>query len=220
MNTSDIPPADRQKAREIYARLRAEHPAARIELDFSDPFELLVATVLSAQCTDVRVNQVTARLFRKYRTPDDYLSVPKEELEQDIRSTGFFRRKAESIRRIAQALHERFEDHVPADIEALTSLPGVGRKTANVVLGNAFGIPGLVVDTHVARVSQRLGLTAESDPTRIEQDLMRLFPDEEWVRLSHTLIFHGRYLCKARKPECGRCPANDLCRFFRERHRS
>ncbi|NOY81048.1 MAG: endonuclease III [Kiritimatiellaeota bacterium] len=216
MSALEATTRDPQRAHEIYTRLRAEHPAARIELDFSNPFELLVATVLSAQCTDARVNRVTARLFRKYRTPDDYLAVPKSELEEDIRSTGFFRRKAESIRRIAQALHERFDDRVPADLEALTSLPGVGRKTANVVLGNAFGIPGIVVDTHVIRVSQRLGLTGESDPARIEQDLMQLFPAKEWVRLSHTLVFHGRYLCKARKPGCERCPVKGFCRFCRD----
>jgi len=204
----------KQRAQKIYEALRKTHPHARIELDFSNAWELLVATVLSAQCTDRRVNEVTRSLFKKYRTPEDYLRVPEQELEEDIRPTGFFRRKAKSIRGIAKAVVQRFNGEAPRTMEELTTLPGVGRKTANVILGNAFGIPGIVVDTHVGRVAQRLGLTDASDPEKIEQDLMALFPREEWTRVSNTLIFHGRYICKARKPDCAACPVKGLCPTF------
>ena len=208
---ADVGP--RERAAELYRRLRREHPHAHIELNYSTPWELLAATVLSAQCTDKRVNQVTADLFQKYRDPADYLRASIKELESDIRSTGFFRRKAENLRRIARAVIEQFDGEVPADMEALTQLPGVGRKTANVVLGNAFGVPGVVVDTHVSRVARRLGLTLNTDPVKIERDLAALFPAKEWITLSHILVFHGRYLCKARKPECRRCPVTDLCEY-------
>ncbi|OPZ30778.1 MAG: Ultraviolet N-glycosylase/AP lyase [Lentisphaerae bacterium ADurb.BinA184] len=196
------------------------HPGARIELDFANPLELTVATVLSAQCTDVRVNQVTKALFRKYRCPADYLAVPAEELEADIRPTGFFRQKAKSLRGIMQGLIGRHGGEVPRTMEELTALPGIGRKTANVILGNAFGQrSGVVVDTHVGRVAQRLGLTRAADPVKIEQDLMRRFPDADWILLSHRFIFHGRYICKARRPECGRCELAGPCPFARRARR-
>jgi endonuclease-3 len=203
------------KATRVYAALRQRHANAHCELDYSTPLDLLVATVLSAQCTDVRVNQVTASLFRKYRVPDDYLRVAPAELEADIRPTGFFRKKAESLRQIMTTLKERHGGQVPGDLDALTALSGVGRKTANVILGNCFGVPGIVVDTHVSRVCQRLGLTRQTDPEKIEADLMKLYPKAEWVQLSHTLVFHGRYLCEARRPQCQDCPVNGLCDAFR-----
>ena len=202
------------KAREVYAALQEKHPDARCELNYSSPFELLVATVLSAQCTDARVNQVTADLFAKYRRPRDYLAVTAEQLEDDVRTTGFFRQKAKSIRGIMAALLETHGGQVPGTLDELTRLPGVGRKTANVILGNAFGVPGITVDTHVERVSQRLGLSRQKLADKIEQDLMKLFPESDWVQLSHTLIFHGRYICKARKPACEQCPVTSLCAYF------
>jgi len=202
------------KAREIGKRLRRAHPDARIELDFANPLELLVATVLSAQCTDVRVNLVTKDLFKKYRTPADYLNSPVEELEDDIRSTGFFRNKAKAIRGQMTAILERHGGRVPETMEELVALPGVGRKTANVILGNAFGKPGIPVDTHVRRVAGRLGLTKHDDPVKIETDLAALYPPQNWTLLGHTLIFHGRRICHARKPACADCPVADLCDYF------
>lgn len=204
----------KEKATEVYKRLRKAYPNARIELHFNSPVQLLVATILSAQCTDARVNEVTERLFTKYQKPQDYLRWPLSELEQDIRATGFFRQKGRSLQGVMKALVEKHGGQVPAELEALTALPGVGRKTANVILGNAFGIPGIVVDTHVSRVTQRIGLTRETDPERIERDLSALYPREEWTRLSHTLIFHGRYTCKAKKPLCQSCVVSDLCDYF------
>jgi endonuclease-3 len=203
-----------EKARTAAEKLSVKYPHADIELKFSNPLELLVATVLSAQCTDIRVNQVTAKLFHKYHSPEDYLEVPEEELQQDIRSAGFFKQKTKSIRGIMQALLARHNGEVPASLAELTALPGVGRKTANVILGNAFETPGMVVDTHVRRVSQRIGLTKHNDPEKIEQDLMRLFPRQDWTRLSHVLIFHGRYTCAARKPKCAQCPLTGCCNYF------
>ena len=200
-----------KKAREVYRLLKKAHPDARIELNFSNPLELLVATILSAQCTDVCVNLVTTALFKRYRTPQDYLNVPVEELETDIRSTGFFRNKAKSIRGAASAINERFGGQVPATLDDLVTLPGVGRKTANVLLGNAFDTPGIVVDTHVSRVTQRIGLTHNEDPVKIEFDLMELLPQKDWTLFSHTIIFHGRRICVARKPRCETCPAAALC---------
>jgi endonuclease-3 len=202
------------KAREVYKRLRKLHPDAHIELDFTNPLELLVATVLSAQCTDVRVNLVTNALFKKYRRPADYLRVPVVELQIDIVSTGFFRNKAKAIRGQMQALLERHGGEVPQTMEELVALPGVGRKTANVILGNAFGVPGIPVDTHVQRVSQRIGLTKNDDPVKIEFDLMALFPKKDWTLLGHTLIFHGRRVCVARKPACEKCPLTGLCDYY------
>lgn len=196
----------------MISRLKAEYPGARTELDWSNPLELLVATILSAQTTDVRVNEVTKTLFAKYRSAADYAGADPNELEEDIRPTGFFRNKARSLRGMAQALVEEHGGEVPRTMPELVVLPGVGRKTANVVLGNAFGIDeGVVVDTHVRRVSGRLGLTGKQDPEKIEQDLMRVVPREDWTVFSHLLIFHGRRVCKARKPDCPNCPLNDVC---------
>jgi endonuclease III len=199
-------------APEVIARLKAEYPDARTELNWSNPLELLVATILSAQTTDVRVNQVTESLFAKYRTAEDYADAPPDELEEDIRPTGFYRNKARSLRGMAHALVEEHGGEVPRTMPELVTLPGVGRKTANVVLGNAFGVDeGIVVDTHVRRVSNRLGLTESQDPEKIEQDLMKVVPEEDWTIFSHLLIFHGRRVCKARKPDCPNCVLSDIC---------
>jgi endonuclease-3 len=203
--------AKRHAARVVKA-LRREYPDATCALDFGTPLELLVATILSAQCTDERVNRVTKDLFRKYQSASDYAHAPQDQFERDIQSTGFFRNKAKSIIASCQALEERFGGEVPKDLEALVELPGIGRKTANVVLGTAFGIAsGVVVDTHVVRVSRRLGLTAQKDPAKIEQDLMELVPKSEWVAFSHRMIHHGRRLCVARKPKCDDCPLRPFC---------
>lgn len=197
---------------EILKLLKKAYPDARCSLNYTTPFELLIATILSAQCTDARVNQVTKDLFRKYPGPQDYLNVPEEELQNDIRTTGFFRNKTKSIRGASKKLLEDFGGEVPSTMDQLLTLPGVARKTANVVLGNAFNITsGIVVDTHVSRVSQRLGLTKQTQPEKIEQSLMKLVPKKEWVAFSHRLIMHGRYVCKAPKPDCPNCILNDLC---------
>ncbi len=191
--------------------LDGAYKGRRIELDFKTPLDLLVATILAAQCTDERVNRVTAALFKKYKTTSDYLRVPVGKLEEEIRPTGFYRNKARAIVNCCRALEEDFAGKVPRRMDDLTSLPGVGRKTANVVLGHAFGTPGVVVDTHVTRVAARLGLTREIDPNRIEQNLMRLIPRDRWTAVSHALVLHGRYVCKARKPACEGCVLADLC---------
>ena len=192
--------------------MKAEYPDARTELDWSNPLELLVATILSAQTTDVQVNRVTESLFSKYRTAEDYADSTPDELEEDIRPTGFYRNKARSLRGMASALVEEHGGEVPRTMSELVALPGVGRKTANVVLGNAFGTnEGIVVDTHVRRVSGRLGLTEGSDPVKIEQELMGLVPEGDWTIFSHLLILHGRRTCKARKPDCPNCILNDIC---------
>jgi endonuclease III len=197
---------------EVTARLKGEYPEARTELDWSNPLELLVATILSAQTTDVQVNRVTESLFSKYRTAEDYADSNPDELEEDIRPTGFYRNKARSLRGMARALVEEHGGEVPRTMSELVALPGVGRKTANVVLGNAFGSnEGIVVDTHVRRVSGRLGLTESSDPVKVEQELMRLVPERDWTIFSHLLILHGRRTCKARKPDCPNCILNDIC---------
>jgi endonuclease-3 len=197
---------------EIIRRLKKEYPDAKCSLNYSTPFELLVATILSAQCTDERVNIVTRKLFQKYKSPADYLGVSDEELQEDIRTTGFFRNKTKSIKGSSKMLIENFSGNVPATMEELLTLHGVARKTANVVLGNAFHIPsGIVVDTHVSRVSQRLALTKEKTAEKIEQDLLRLVPKKDWILFSHLLILHGRYVCKALKPDCPNCVINDLC---------
>ncbi len=198
--------------RRILALLDRHYPDARCSLDFSTPLELLVATILSAQCTDERVNRVTPALFAKYRSAAAYAAADPAALEQEIRPTGFFRNKAASIRGAAAAIVSRHGGEVPRSLAELTALPGVGRKTANVVLGNAFGVPGVVVDTHVARVAGRLGLTGSSDPRRIEEDLMRLIPRGRWVGFSHQLIAHGRAVCRAPRPRCPDCFfGRDLC---------
>jgi endonuclease III len=199
-------------APEVVAGLKSEYPDARTELDWKNPLELLVATMLSAQTTDVQVNRVTQSLFAKYRTAEDYAHADPSELEEDIRPTGFYRNKARSLRNMADALVEEHGGEVPSNMRELVALPGVGRKTANVVLGNAFGVDeGIVVDTHVRRVSGRLGLTENKDPVKIEQDLMKVVPQEDWTVFSHLLILHGRRTCKARKPDCPNCILNDIC---------
>jgi len=187
------------------------YPKAKCSLDFNNPLELLVATVLSAQCTDERVNQVTKSLFNKYRTAADYANAPLEELEDDIRSTGFFRNKAKSLKNCGVALVEKHQGKVPGSLEKLVKLPGIGRKTANVILGTAFKIPGIVVDTHVGRITQRMGLTREQDPVKIEFDLMEIIPKDKWTAFSHQLIQHGRKICNARKPKCAMCPLLEHC---------
>ena len=197
---------------EIIKRLRREYPDAHCALNHSNPFELLIATILSAQCTDARVNIVTADLFRKYRGPEDYLKVSQTELERDIHSTGFFRNKAKNIQAACRRLIDVYGGNVPQTMDDLLTLGGVARKTANVVLGNAFGIAsGVVVDTHVSRLSQRLALTANKTPEKIEADLIKLVPKTRWVMLPHWLIFHGRQICDARKPKCSECVLNDQC---------
>jgi len=193
--------------------LENTYPDARCSLDFTNPLELLVATVLSAQCTDERVNQVTKGLFTKYRSAQDYASVPLQELEEDIRPTGFFRNKAKSLKNCGNSLVARFRGQVPRTLDELVTLPGIGRKTANVILGAAFDTPGIVVDTHVSRVVQRLGLTRHQDPVKIEFDLMELVPRGRWTRFSHELIWHGRQVCAARNPKCPPCPLLEHCEY-------
>ncbi|HET9110507.1 MAG TPA: endonuclease III [Ktedonobacterales bacterium] len=215
MPTSDqiVPSADeRERAERIVAELRHLYPGAKCSLDFDSPLELLVATMLSAQCTDERVNQVTKSLFQKYRTPEDYANANPEELEQDIKQTGFYRNKAKHIREAAQMIVERYHGETPRTMDELIALPGVARKTANVVMGNAFGVvEGVVVDTHVGRLARRLGLTDSEDPVKVEQELMALLPQGDWLDLSHMLIMHGRAVCQARKPFCETCTLAPLC---------
>ena len=203
-------------ASEILARIDEAYPHARIELNFSSPFELLVATILSAQCTDKRVNAVTASLFSKYPDARAYANADREELEEDIRPTGFFRQKTKNIQACCADIVERFGGEVPATMEELTSLAGVGRKTASVLLAGAFEQPAIAVDTHCRRVSHRLGLTLEDNPDRIEQDLSELFPSAHWADISRLFIWHGRYTCKARRPLCESCSLPDLCPWFRD----
>jgi endonuclease-3 len=196
----------------VYDRLVAHYPDAHCALDFTTPFQLIVATILSAQCTDKRVNMVTPALFARYPTPSALAAAKQEDVEDIIKSTGFFRSKAKSLIGMATAVSERYADRVPSDMASLVELPGVGRKTANVVLGNAYATnEGVVVDTHVSRVTQRLGLTKHTDPVKIEQDLMKLFPGDSWTLLSHLFIEHGRRICDARRPKCEICFLNDLC---------
>jgi endonuclease-3 len=201
----------RARIRPVIERLQAAHPDAKIALRSQDPLELLVAVMLSAQTTDVNVNRVTERLFAKYRRPEDYLAVPPEELERDIYATGFFRQKAKSLRGTMQMLLEEFGGEVPRRLEDLIRLPGVARKTANVVAAELGTPQGIVVDTHVRRLSQRLGFTREEDPVKIERDLVRLVPREDWGRFPHLLIWHGRRVCIARRPLCEECVVNELC---------
>jgi endonuclease-3 len=202
----------RTHAMEIANRLKKEYPNAKTALEFSNPFELLVATILSAQCTDKKVNEVTSTLFKKYRSPEDFINVTQEELEQDIRPTGFYRNKAKNVKGAAQVLAERFNGVLPRTIEEMIQLPGVARKTANVVLGNAYGVvEGIAVDTHVKRLSNKLGLTSHSDPEKIERDLMELLPKDTWFDFTHLIIDHGRAVCDAKKPKCEVCILNDIC---------
>jgi endonuclease-3 len=208
-----MPAADaKRRVAKIARRLAEAFPDAACSLDFRSPLELLVATILSAQCTDVRVNLVTKTLFTKYPTAADYARAKLPELERDIQSTGFFRNKAKSIKGCCQALLQRYDGQVPQDMGQLVELPGVGRKTANVVLGTAYGIAvGVVVDTHVGRISRRLGLTQEKDAEKVERDLMEQFAEKEWIALSHRMIHHGRRYCTARGPKCDECPLESLC---------
>jgi endonuclease-3 len=201
----------RERIRPLIERLAVAHPDAVIALRFRDELELLVSVMLSAQTTDVTVNRVTERLFQKYRRPEDYLAVPEAELEADLRPTGTFRQKARNLRGAMRILLEEFDGRVPTRLEDLTQLPGVGRKTANVVAAERGATQGIVVDTHVRRLSQRLGLTRNDDPVKIEWDLQRLVPKEDWARFPHLLIWHGRRVCLARRPRCEACVVNDLC---------
>jgi endonuclease-3 len=208
--------ADKQKAKErvkaIWPILRKNYPQAKCALEHSDAFELLIATILSAQCTDVRVNIVTKTIFKKYKTVKDWADAPLEEIEQDIKSTGFYRNKALNIKNACKKIIDNYNNKVPNTMDELLGLNGVGRKTANVVLGNAFGVPGIVCDTHVIRLSRRLELSANTDnPEKLEFDLMEIVPKENWTFFSHLLIFHGRKICKARKPDCGICPIAKYC---------
>jgi endonuclease-3 len=191
--------------------LQKEYPDARVTLDFKDPLQLLVATILAAQCTDERVNQVTKDLFKKYRQASDYSRADLETLEGEIRSTGFFRNKAKSIIGCGQALEEKFNGKVPRTLEELTSLPGVGRKTANIILGNAFGQQAIAVDTHVKRVTHRLGWAKSDDPDKIEFELMEVIPQNRWTLGCHQIVFHGRRVCMAKNPQCPTCPVAKLC---------
>lgn len=196
----------------IIELLEKEHPDAKIALNYTSPLELLVATILSAQCTDKRVNIVTKTLFKKYRKAEDYANADLEELEEDIRSTGFYRNKARNIKKCCQILVERFNSKIPKTMEDMLGLPGVARKTANIVLSNVYGaIEGIAVDTHVRRLSQRLGLSEQKDSNKIERDLMETVPKTEWMIITDLLIFHGRRICVARKPQCGICVLNKLC---------
>jgi endonuclease-3 len=203
--------AEASSARSIYRILTKEYPDARCELDFNSPLELLIATVLSAQCTDVRVNAVTPVLFNRFPTLETLAAAKLSEVEEIIYSTGFFRSKAKNIKELANKILNDFGGEVPNDLVQLVTLPGVGRKTANVVLGNAFGIPGLTVDTHFGRLSRRFGWSTATDPVKVENDVAKLIPEKEWTLLSHKLIWHGRRICHSRKPECGICPLAKLC---------
>ncbi len=204
--------AERELAEKIYRLLLAEHPDARCALDYRNAYELAVATILSAQCTDARVNKVTPELFRRWPDPAKLALAPQEEVEEVVHSTGFFRNKARNLRRMAAALLERHEGEMPRTMKELNALPGMGRKTANVILGNAFGVnEGVVVDTHVKRLARRLGLAVLSTPAAVEKRLMALFPKEDWTMLAHLLIFHGRRVCPARSPRCDACRLSPLC---------
>ncbi|MFF7300322.1 endonuclease III [Streptomyces sp. NPDC008265] len=205
-----------RRARRINRELAEIYPYAHPELDFRNPFELLVATVLSAQTTDLRVNQTTPALFAAYPTPEDMAAAAPEDLEELIRPTGFFRAKSRSLLGLSQALRDRFDGEVPGRIEDLVTLPGVGRKTANVVLGNAFGVPGITVDTHFGRLVRRWKWTEQEDPEKVEAEICAIFPKSEWTMLSHRVVFHGRRICHARKPACGACPIAPLCPAYGE----
>jgi len=211
-NPIDMKLNNKTRLLNIIELLEKEHPDAKIALNYTSPLELLVATILSAQCTDKRVNIVTKTLFKKYRKAEDYANADLEELEEDIRSTGFYRNKARNIKKCCQILVEKFNSKVPKTMEDMLELPGVARKTANIVLSNVYGvIEGIAVDTHVRRLSQRLGLSEQKNPNKIERDLMETVPKTEWMRITDLLIFHGRRICVARNPQCGICVLNKLC---------
>ena len=202
---------EEKRALKIFSLLEKEYPDVRSALNFTNPFELLIATILSAQCTDVRVNIVTKELFRRYKTPEDFLLLPDEVLEKEIYSTGFYKQKTKSIKKCCQVLVDEHKSLVPADFEKLSKLPGVGRKTASVVAGNAFGIPAIAVDTHVMRLSNLLGFISSKDPVKIEARLKEILPRKKWINSSHWLIYHGRKVCIARRPRCRECVVNELC---------
>jgi endonuclease III len=200
-----------ERIKKIYPILKKTYPDARVSLDFKTPLELLTSTILAAQCTDVRVNIVAKDLYKKYRSAKDWAKADVSEIENDIRSTGFYRNKAKAIKATAQKIIDEFGGEVPKTMDELLSLPGVGRKTANVLLGNAYGIPGMVTDTHVIRLSRRIGLSENSDPVKLEFDLMEIVPKKNWTLFSHLLVFHGRNICMARKPDCEKCPISKFC---------
>ncbi|MFA7323271.1 MAG: endonuclease III [Candidatus Nanopelagicales bacterium] len=208
--------AEKRRFRSIFKALEVQYPDVKCELDFTSPLELLVATVLSAQSTDVRVNKITPELFERYQSAADYAAAEREDLERIIHPAGFFRAKAATIQGIGQQLCERFGGEVPLTIEELVTLPGVGRKTANVVLGEAFGLPGITVDTHLGRLARRLGWTAETDPVKVERDLAALWPRKDWTKASQLIIWHGRRRCHAQKPACGACTIARWCPSFGE----
>jgi endonuclease-3 len=218
MTKKNIFKIDKQQAAErvkaIFPILKKTYPNAKCALDHTNPLELLIATILSAQCTDVRVNIVTKTLFKKYKTAADWANAPIEQIEQDIKTTGFYRNKAANIQKACKKLIENFGGKVPANMEDLLKLNGVGRKTANVLLGNAFDTPGIVCDTHVIRLSRRLGLSENSEPVKLEFDLMEIVPKKNWTLFSHLLVFHGRNICQARKPKCNVCPIAKYCPAF------
>lgn len=209
-----MPKAEKDRANKILSLLRKTYPKVEIALEFVNPFELLIATILSAQCTDERVNIVTKQLFKKYKSPSDFIKVSQKELEKDIFSTGFYRQKAKNIQACCSELLKNHNSKVPADFETLIKLPGVGRKTASVVVGNAFGIPAIAVDTHVKRLSNLLGFVDSNDPDKIEIGLKELFPEKDWVDSSHLLATHGRNICFARRPKCLECVLGKLCPSF------
>jgi endonuclease-3 len=213
MAKKTIPIKDKARSAKIQHILKTTYPDVKTQLRNANPFELLVATILSAQCTDKQVNRVTKDLFNHLKTPQDFASASNEAIEELIRPTGYFRNKAKNIKNCSKSLLEKYDGQVPQSLDELVKLPGVGRKTANVVLGSAFNIPGIVVDTHVARISKRLGLTESNNPVKIEYDLMEIIPREEWNVFSLQLIYFGRAICKARKPVCPTCPLYDLCDF-------
>ncbi len=205
-------PAKKKQAAKVTRRLKRDYPDAECALKYDTPYQLLVATVLSAQCTDVRVNIVTKDLFAKYPTAKEMAAAPVKKIEKLVQTTGFFRNKAKNIKALSQRLDEEFDGEVPKDLDILVKMPGVGRKTANVVLGTAFGIPtGVVVDTHVGRISKRLGLTESTDAVRIERDLIEVLPKTQWIDYSHRMIHHGRQVCKARRPQCEECGFKKIC---------
>ena len=216
VRADETPLARTRRARRIDKILAETYPDAHCELDFTTPLELAVATILSAQSTDAGVNKVTPALFAKYPTAADYAAADRAELEQMIHSTGFFRAKTNSLIGLGQALVERYDGEVPPRLRDLVTLPGIGRKTANVILGNAFGIPGITVDTHFGRLARRFGWTTQDDPAKVEHEVGALFPKRDWTMLSHRLIFHGRRMCHARKPACGVCPVARLCPAYGE----
>ena len=213
MAKKTIPIKNKTRALKIQRILKKTYPEVKTQLRYADPFQLLVATILSAQCTDKQVNRVTKALFKTLKTPQDFANTSNEAIEDLIRPTGYFRNKTKNIKNCSKTLLEKYDGRVPQSLDELVKLPGVGRKTANVVLGSAFNIPGIVVDTHVARISKRLGFTESNNPVKIEYDLMEIIPREEWNDFSLQLIYFGREICKARKPECPTCPLYDLCDF-------